>query len=317
MKSGKNLRDIYRVNQLRKILDNKGHLYATKKVDDLEKIVSGLHKDNPKRIILDSGDGGVTVFLSLLKKYWPENRKLPQFGLIPGGTINILSKQCKVKKPKKYLNEIINAEDDELYLQEIDMLRVRDDRGLESYGFNFALGAPITLLEEYYKHKRLKLLKVGWIVARIIFSTMFRQKYYDIFAKQYPLEVKVDVNGCEKDYSRDYLGVVFQTIESLGMKFSKPFYKAQQKPKTFHAMGTGMEMKDFLYYALPFYFGKPIPNMHLDVQTNKVTIKSEEPIKYQVNGELDLMGKPYFANQMIVEHGLTMNIIKASPKRKS
>ncbi len=315
-KSGKNLRNKLREKKLRSYLGDNGHLYSTKSFDELEKIVSGLHKDNPEKIILDSGDGGITVFLSLLKKYWPQEKELPLFGLIPGGTFNLLSKQCKIKKPKKYIKDIVNANNDEIYSQEVDMVKVTDDRDMVSYGFNFGLGSLVTLLEEYYKHKRLKHLKVGWILGRIMFSKMFRQKYYDHFAKQTPLEVMANVKGIKQDYSKDYLGIAVQTIKSIGMKFSKPFYKAQEKSGTFHAMGTGMELRDLLFYSLPFYFGKPVPNMDLDLQTESLVIESARPIKYQVNGELDLMGKPYFANRMQVEHGLSLNIIKPSPKRK-
>jgi len=322
--SGMNLRDKYRVNSFRKLLANNGRVYSTKSIEHLELVVRNLHKHNPDSIVIDGGDGSWTSFLSVLMKYWPEDKKLPPFGLMPGGTFNILSKQCGVKR-QKYLEEIIKARDDELYMDEIDMFHVKDDKGLDSYGFSFGVGAPVTLLEEVYKRKRMKYLRIGFMALRLLVSRVFRNKYYQLFNQKTPLDVKALVkktdNGGqefeEKDYSGEYLGMLAQTIEGLGIKFGKKaFYKAN-RPKHFHAMGTEMNIGTFMDYAWPFMRGQPIPNMGLDVQTNKLTIRSENPIRYQVNGEMDFFGEPYCANEISVEHGLTVEIIKPSLKRKS
>jgi len=310
MKSGKNIRDKYRVNQLRKILDNDGHLYATKEIDDLEKRVSDLHKKDPECIILDSGDGGITVFLSLLKKYWPEEKLLPPIGLMPGGTFNVLSKECEIKKPKKYLKDLLNAEIKDLSYREIDILKISDNNDLTSYGFSFGVGGPITLLDEFYKRKRLKHVRVAFMFARLLFSRVFRQKYYELFNKKTPLKIKTNVEGEELEFNGNYLGVMAQTIKPAGFKFSKTFYKADSRQSYFHTMGTQIELGTFIDYLWPFIRGRKIPGMDLDVQTNNLQITSEEQINYQVNGELDLMNKLYFANQINLEHGLTLKVIQ-------
>lgn len=311
LKSGKNLRDKYRVRRIRDLLDNEGHLYATKSPDDLEKRVSDLHKKNPECIVLDSGDGGITVFLSLLKRYWPEEKPLPPFGLIPGGTFNVLSKECEIKKPKKYLKNILESEVKDLSYREVDMLKVSDDNGLESYGFSFGVGGTTTLLDEYYKRKRLKHIRIAFMFARLLFSRVFRQKYYELFNQKAPLNVKTTVQGEEFEFNGNYLGVMAQTIKPAGLKISKTFYKADSRKEHFHLMGTQMELGTFIDYLWPFLRGRKIPNMDLDVQTNNFQITSEEPIKYNLNAEFELLDKPYFANQMNVEHGLTMKVIQS------
>ena len=52
------------------------------------------------------------------------------------------------------------------------------------------------------------------------------------------------------------------------------------------------------------------------MQTNYFSVSSEQPIRYQVNGELEHFveneAKKYLANQITVEHGLTLKIIKAA-----
>lgn len=316
LNSGKNLRDKHRVKVLRKLLGNKGILFSTKTKDDLEKIVSNLHTHNPEKVILDGGDGTLTVFLGLLLQYWPEEKPLPPFGLMAGGTFNILSRQCKVRNPKKYLAEIINSSEEELYYQNVDMMKIEDNNGLASYGFSFGTGMPITLLEEYYKHKKLKLLKVAFMISRILFSGMFRHKYYEKFNQKEVLEIKAGIDGKEIGAKMPFLGLMAQTIESIGIKFSRPFYKAGLRPNYFHAIGTGMELSDLMYYALPLYFGKQVPNVQLDLQAESLDIKAEHPVRYQVNGELELLGKPYLANEISVRHGITLKVIKTVPKGK-
>lgn len=323
--SGRNLRDRYRVKSFRTLLEKHGHgqVFSTKSKDDLEKAVSELHKKEPDSIVIDGGDGSWTAFLSMLMQYWPKEKELPPFGLMPGGTFNILSKQCGVKR-QKYLEEIMRADDDELYIDEIDMFRVKDNNGMESYGFSFGIGAPVTLLDEVYKRKRMKYIRIFYMAIRLALSRVFRDKYYQLFNKKNPLEVKAFVkktdNGGgyeEKDYSGNFLGMLVQTIEGLGIRGGKKaFYKAN-RPKHFHAMGTEMDIGTFFDYAWPFLRGRPIPGMHLDIQSNKTSIRAKEPVVYQINGEKDFFGVPYHANEMILEHGLTVEIIKPSLKKKS
>lgn len=315
LNSGKNLRDRHRVRKLQKMLGNKGVLFATKDYRQLEGIVSQVPNYNPDRIIIDGGDGSVTAFLSTLLPYWPKEKKLPPVGITAGGTFNMLSKHCKVH-PKRYLSDIIHAEDEELYYQGIDMMKITDSNGLATYGFSFGVGLPITLLEEYYKQKRWKMFKIALIAGRLIFSQMFRHKYYKLFANKTELEVTSSVEGKDYECNGKYLGIMAQTIESAGSRLIHPFYKAQQKPGFFHAMGTVMGLDNFLPYALPFALGKVIPGMGLDIQTNLLDLKSEAPIKYHVNGEFDFIDRAYCADKIKVEHGLTLNIIKASPKQK-
>ncbi len=314
LNSGRNIRNKLRLSKLRKLLGNKGHVFATHSVDELEKVVSDLHTYEPGKIIIDGGDGTWTTFLSLLMQYWPSEKGLPCFGILPGGTYNLMSKACGVKKEKRYLQDIVSASSEELYYKNVNMIKIKDDNGLESYGFSFGVGTPVTLLEEFYKYKRLKNLRIGFMFARVLFSKMFRQKYYDLFNTKTRLSIKPKINNLYKEFNGDYLGMVVQSFETVGLPFSKPFYKAQLMHKHFHAMGTTMDLGTFLYYVIPFYFGKPVPGMDLDVQTNELKVESEMPFKYQVNGELGLFNKQFSANSVYVSHGINLKIIKASKK---
>ncbi|MFH1065490.1 MAG: diacylglycerol kinase family protein [Nanoarchaeota archaeon] len=320
--SGKNLRDNFRIHRMRKFIGDRGEVFATSSVEQLELIVSEIYKYKPKQIISDGGDGTQCHIVKLLKQYWPETEALPALGILPGGTINVLAKECGIKKSKKYMKSILESREDELFYQDIDFMKITDNNNVESYGFTFGVGAPITLLEESYKRKRWKAAQVGFIIARLLCSKIFgsskiwREKYYNLFNQKQHMHVYAGTNGAAIEWDLDFLGIMAQSIKSLGLPKSKMFYRAQQSAGNFHALGTTSELIDLVPYFIPMYLGKKVPGMDIDVQTSYLSVSSEQPIKYQVNGELEHFvnneAKRYSANRITAEHGLTLKIIKAA-----
>ena len=70
-------------------------------------------------------------------------------------------------------------------------------QALKKYGFSFGIGAPVKLLEETYKRKQWK----GVRVAMIIGNVLLKGKYYKKFAQEIPLKINAGLNGNSKDYS--------------------------------------------------------------------------------------------------------------------
>jgi hypothetical protein len=217
---------------------------------------------------------------------------------------------------------VLESKEEDLFYQDIDFMRITDNNNVESYGFTFGVGAPITLLEESYKHKKWKAVQVSFIIARLLCSKIFgsskiwREKYYNLFNQKEHLHIYAGTNGNTVEWDSDFLGVMAQSIKSLGLPKSKMFYRAQQSAGNFHALGTSADLIDLVPYFIPMYLGKKVPGMDIDVQTNYFSVSSEKPIRYQVNGELEYFveneSKKYSANQITVEHGLTLKIIKAA-----
>lgn len=318
MNSGKNLRDRWRIHKFRKIVGDNGQVFATKSEDQLELIVEDMHKRRPKCAILDTGDGGLCKFISLLVKYWPASEEMPSIALVDGSTFGVVAKQCNVPKKrkdvKKYIEQIIA--DEGIYRQNIDFIKVRDNNGIETYGFSFGVGTVVTLLEEVYKRKTWKMARVGLILARLRFSKMFREQYYALFNQKTNFNVQVNVDGQIQSYDDEYLAIMAQTIKSIGLRGSETFYRAQERTGYFHVRGVAEELKEVMrlknmariYSGLPF--GK------LDEQTDITTISSEEPFPYQMNGDLEFRTNghiiPYLANRVTIEHGKTFQFLKAA-----
>ncbi|MBU2638482.1 MAG: hypothetical protein KJ955_05905 [Nanoarchaeota archaeon] len=317
MNSGKNRRGDLRTRKFRKIVGDNGQVFATKTVDQLELIVEDMPKRRPKSVIIDTGDGGLGIFISLLvKTYGPKLEELPSIAVLGGGSFEFFAKQCnapkKRKDVKKYIEQIIK--DEGIYRQNIDFMKITDNKGIESYGFNFGVGAVVTLLEEIYKHKTWKWAGVAFVLTKLYLSRNTKGPYYQIFNQKTPLEVAISSGEDVQRFDGDYFALMAQTIKSIGLRGSETFYIAQERAGYFHARGVTEELGEVMKLTnlAKIYsgsvFGKP------DMQANSMSLRSEEQFPYTVNGELESRTNghtvPYLANEVEVKHGVTLKIIK-------
>lgn len=331
LKSGKNLLDLElygrnrRIKRLRKIIKNNGEVYVTGKtkdyLSDLENKVQQVCKDNPEVIAIDGGDGTVSTVLTMLDKYWGAE-ELPPVAIIEGGTFNVLAKEMELVKPFKYLENIVKTGNvDNLKIKGINMMRMRDDLGHNQLSFSVAVGFPIDLMEELYRHKHTKFmgldLKYAWIgllAAKIWCSAYISGGYYKKFDKKQKIKV-TSMGNSGKTYMQeeDWLGVIAQSITSIGIpKFiSQPrTFRHAETEGMFHAVGTTLDFKTFLDYFRRVYFGDSITFtdwegqtrkvLELDKQLKELKLESERPIRYQFNGELSFGSQPCKANEIYI-----------------
>ena len=323
--SGANKKDKSKVKVIQKIIGNNGLVCSPKNPNSLEKIISDLHRHNPKAVVISGGDGTVASVVTTLMAHWPLEKELPPFGVIPSGTINILARECAMPRksgPNRallrpfsyvrnllsedteldYIKNMVKMPEDNLFYRDVDFMKISDNNGTKVYGFSFGTGLIVSLLQEYYKAKHLKWLKISSMAMRLVWSSIFNGKYYRTFNSK----ANLSVDGEEPE---DYLSIMAQTLQSIGMPKSSSFYKAQLSSGKFHLLGTKFDLDKFLRYSPAFYAGDEIPGM-LDVQTDKVVLSSEREFSYQVNGDLDFMGRPFKAYLLSIEHGIKCKIIQ-------
>lgn len=306
-----NLFDKTRIKTIERIVGSNGAVIATRNLDDLESRLSNIYKSNPETITLDGGDGTLLTFFTTFMKHWPKFKDLPPFAIIPGGTWNVMAKHADISKRKwkEYLTSIVNAKKEDLSLQDIGLIKVKDDKWVETYGFSYGMGLPITLLEEYYTAKYLKAAKLAAMIAQLIGSAMVDGEFYRKFAGKYNVKVS---NGSDIERETSVLGLMAQSVPSVGLPKSNMFYQATHSER-FHVLGAEMDIIELLVQSPALYLGK----MHLlsklgiiDLQTDHYKIRSEEPFKYQVNGDMNFLGKEFRANEVTLEHGKKINVIK-------
>ncbi|MBI5398791.1 hypothetical protein HZB03_04975 [Candidatus Woesearchaeota archaeon] len=342
LNSRKNRRDKdkSRIKHLRKIVGSHGIVFPTKSLDDLlEHAIPFIQKYKPDVVASDSGDGGLVPLITALVEQngvpircdnGCKKGYFPYIAPTAGGTQNVFSKRCGLTTKREvtsYLTEIVQAKSkEELFVENFDLMKIEDDRGLSMYGFTFGVGMPVTLLEEYYKNKDARYVRIAWLVTRCITSYLFYKakkgfglqprkeahfyaqqikNFYEIMNVKFPIRVN-------SEEAQDYLAIMAQTIPSIGMTWSNMFYRAEKAQRQFHVLGTKANVDEVLLYLPAIYLGKPtlIVNDHLDVQTSDMTVSSDVPLHYQVNGELDYLGNKLSANSIRLSYGLTLDIIK-------
>ncbi len=321
--SGRNILNRRRIKNLEKVrgraVKNGGNscdIFITQNLRELEDRIRRLYDTHPDMVVIDGGDGTFSLIVDLLMKYWPEGEPLPYFGLLPGGTFNMMAEFTQVKKWDEghFFYDLLTAKSlKKLKVKDMDMLKVRDDRGVDKYSFSAGVGLPVTILEEAYKRKRMKWLRLAAMGIHLKFSQAARGEYYEKFSKCYDLDVNGDCG--------DWWGLMAQTIATIGLG-SKPFYLAEDSSGAFHTMGTKKNMLDnslgeILYLAYGLYKGMGHlieSNLDLNERTDYLEVKAKDPFPFHVSGDVvNSNGKRFEANELEIRHGTSIKLIKPNP----
>jgi diacylglycerol kinase family enzyme len=330
MNARSNKRNKAKIKTLRQIVKGKGEVIETYKPQDLEKAIDYVIKYKPEVTLPDGGDGMQLLFYTMFIKKWPNAVPIPPMAVSPSGTWNILAKHVDMK-PKQwhsYLEHIVETPLDELSTQDVGLIKIRDYERRLLYGFTFGTGLPVSILNEYYTAKELKTIKLASMLGKFTMSAMFKHmpilskaarffvkenistgKFFDRFAEKRRYKL---TNKKGKTIETSLLGIMAQTVPSLGLPKCNIFYRATNTEK-FHVLGTKHDILEALVLSPALYTG----NMHLlspehliDLQTDYFKIESDERFNYQVNGDLEYLGEEFNTNQVELSHGRRIHLIK-------
>lgn len=326
LQSGENKLDFakygkYRkLRKLRKIIrdGNIGRAYITGKSNDylreVEDQVKLLCRDKPDVVALYCGDGGMLTFLTALEKYWPEP-KLPLIAHPKGGSFGVIARRLNIGDPFVYLKHIVESENiNDLTVEEIKMMRVKDDTGYEHLSFSAGMGFPVMLLNEINKKKHLKNIRTAEICLHVIFSALYNGEYYKRYDKKHRIIVtEENYAGKISTEENNWLSIMCQSIESLGVPNWVPqpkiFRKAEKTDDAFHTVGATIDLKRFLLNLPVIYTGESGTYrdkntneneriLRLDKQTKSLKLQSEEMFAYQSCGELSFGHKPCLTREL-------------------
>ncbi len=330
LKSGQNRIDFQRygqnrrISKFRTIIGDHGKVYTTgdtkEYLTDLETKVQEAYKDKPDIIAIDGGDGTVSTVLTAISRYWQEP---PPVAVIAGGTFNVLARRLNAKKPPKYLQNIVNSEDiNKLTVRGINMMNVYDDYN-NHLSFSAGVGLPVDLLEEVYAKKHLKYLRVALMALRMVGSAIIDGGYCQRFNQKKRLNIIAQGHNGEIVQEENWLGVMAQSIETLGIPSFLPQPKLFRKAETenrFHAVGTILDFRKLLQYLPAIYSGaapsftnelteETTPVFALNHQLKEIRIQSEEAFKYQFNGELTFGKHRCRTRELYITAGKNVNFI--------
>lgn len=341
----KRYRENRRIKKFWKIIkdgDN-GEVYVTGKssnyLEELEQKVRKLCRDKPEVVAIDSGDGGISTSLTALERHWPEE-ELPPIVILKGGTFNILAKRLNIDHSIQFLENIAQAESaNDLPVEGINLMRVSDDSKYEHLSFSTGMGIVVNLLEEAYQKKHLKNLRIAIMLGKLVGSAIVGGEYYQLFNQKKKLMINGEGNTEEFTQEGSWLGIAAHSVKSLGLPKWLPqpkLFRHAETEKRFHAVGTTVNLGNFLRHLPSIYVGEPVyyrergneeqgfngnkeygdikPVLNLDKQLKSLTIFSEEPFKYHSCGELSLGYRPCLTRELQINSGRTIYFVKGNLK---
>ena len=283
-------------------------------------------KDKPDVFAIDGGDGTVSTVLASLERHW-NGEDFPLITVLKGGTYDILGRKLNVDNPFKHLANIVQCEDvDDLTVKGIKMMRVSDDSNNEHLTFSSGVGFPVKLLEEAYKKKHLKYIRIAIMTIRALGSAIIGGEYYQMFNKRQKLLVTSKGHKGEVEQVEDWLGIVAQSIDSLGIPKYLPqprVFRNAESEGRFHGVGIAMDFRKFLMYFPAVYAGETVhykdreadeikPVLTLNKQLKSLKIEADQPFKYQFSGELEFDGKPCQTRELNIDAGKNFYFIEKS-----
>lgn len=160
-----------RWKQLAGILDSaeaqKVRRIVTDSIDDIGPALASLRR--VKLVIIYGGDGTIQQILTDIFRSGDGTWTGPALGMVGGGTMNLTSRWCGWRgDPEENFVQIVHdALTDKLATREVPMMKIQQGARVE-YGFLFAAGPPIRVLNEYEHGRKTKLTAVVFFARTII-----------------------------------------------------------------------------------------------------------------------------------------------------
>jgi hypothetical protein len=185
-----------RWKQLAGILDSAESQHVrrivTDSIDDIGPALANLGR-RTKLVIIYGGDGTIQQILTdMYRTVGTDEHAAPPLALVGGGTMNLTARWCGWRRsPDENFRTVVHdVRTDKLATREVPLLRIQQGDRVE-YGFLFAAGPPIRVLNEYEHGKKGKLAAVQFF-ARAIATVWSKQPLIESQLDPMPAEVLVD-----------------------------------------------------------------------------------------------------------------------------
>jgi hypothetical protein len=226
---------------------------VTDSIDDIGPALASLGR-RTKLIVIYGGDGTIQQILTdMYRTAGSDDHAAPPIALVGGGTMNLTARWCGWhESPEHNFVTIAHAvRTDQLATREVPMLRIEQGDRVE-YGFLFAAGSPIRVLNEYEHGSKSKLAAVQFF-ARAIATVLSKTPLIESTMEQMQAEILVD--GEKLPYSEWSLtSCAITGCLQIGMH---PFL-GERVSETFHMLAYACDPRE-LAVLLPFLSRAMLP----------------------------------------------------------
>jgi diacylglycerol kinase family enzyme len=154
----------------------------------------------------------------------------------------------------------------------------------DRYGFIFGNGYAVNFLEEYYgANSTTGPRRAAEIAYKAIASVLSRGDMAKRLARKFSAEVVVDGDPLP---IRSFGMLIAGFVEYIGIGF-KVLYRARKETGRYHLVATALSPGRITSQIHRFYSGKPLLGAHhFDLLARETVIRADEPLAYQLDGEI-------------------------------
>jgi len=288
---------------LQRIVGDAGRVYETRSIAEIPRVAEEFIERKLDILAVNGGDGTTHITLTHFIPVYGE-RPLPKLLSLRGGTMNTISNSIRHKgKSENILQSVVEKyqNNEKLDIVRQPLLHIND-----RYGFMWGYGIVGNFLEAYYKGTTLGPWQAAKVIARFVFSAIFRTQFAkDLFAS-YPSKFTIDGRTVD---SPECMVALAATIKELGLG-AKLAYRAYEKPGYVHFRATGISPIKVAIYVPHLFLGKPVPGIS-DYLAREVFIETEGNPPYTIDGELYKD-----TNTFRLSQGPIVNVIREGSKKQ-
>jgi hypothetical protein len=270
---------------------------VTDSIDDIGPALASLGR-RVKLVIIYGGDGTIQQILTDIFRSSDGTWNGPPLAMVGGGTMNLTSRWCGWREAPddNFVQIVHDALTDKLATREVPMLKIQQGSRVE-YGFLFAAGPPIRVLNEYEHGRKTKLTAVVFFARTII--NAFKKDAGLIESSLEQMRAEVLLDGVPVPYSE--FGLCAASITGALQIGMHPF-QGERGGETFFSLAYSISPRE-IAVLLPFLARGMIP---IDPKSllQPVSQVTHIGLSYFGKGSLPLPLDPRYTNKPVKEFEL-------------
>ncbi|MBI5478956.1 MAG: hypothetical protein HY906_08880 [Deltaproteobacteria bacterium] len=270
---------------------------VTDSIDDIGPALASLGR-RVRLVVVYGGDGTIQQILTDIFRSGDGTWSGPAVGMVGGGTMNLTSRWCgwRDAPEENFIQIVHDAMTDKLATREVPMLKIQQGARVE-YGFLFAAGSPIRVLNEYEHGRKSRIAAVVFFARTIV--NAFNKNAHLIESSLDQMRGEILLDGVPLPYN-DFVLTACSITGSLQIGM-QPFV-GERGGDTFYSLAYAVSARE-IAVLLPFLARAMLP---IDPKSllQPVSQVTHIGLSYFGQGSLPLPLDPRYINHPVKEYEL-------------